>query len=203
MNTKRNILLGILFLTISFCAFSAGIKAVEAKTKILKKAIIKDINKDTKVIKAIKEGDTYTIYASSAKYRKGATSSNSMKFSTIKEGDVITVEGSFDGKKVTATKIRDLSYYDKKTVTFYGTIDSTNATTSTLKINTIDRDDQAVSILSSTKIKNENGKKIKLADLKEDDRVLVKGKWSRKKNTITKTQTIDILNDDDYSDLDD
>jgi hypothetical protein len=201
MSAKKSIALGIIVLAVSFCSFNFGARGAEAKT--LKKAIIEDINSDTKVIKAIKDGDTYTIDATSAKYRKGATSSVSMKFSTIKEGDVITIEGSFDGKDVTATKIRDLSYYDKKTVTFYGKIDSINSTTNTLKINTIDRHDQTISVLSSTKIKNEDGDTIKLADLKEDDRILVTGKWSRKKNTITKTKTIDVLDDDDYSDLDD
>ncbi len=85
---------------------------------------------------------------------------------------------------------------------YYGKIDTINTAANTIKIKTLDRDKQTVSVLTKTKIRNKDGDEIKLSDLKEDDRVLVAGKWSRKKDTITKTKTIDVLDDYDYDDLD-
>ncbi len=88
-----------------------------AEAKTVKKMIVESINYTEKTLKAVKNGDTYTITAANAKIRKGSNTSKSMTFSQIRKGNVITVEGSFDGKDVTASKIRDLSYYDKNTVT--------------------------------------------------------------------------------------
>ena len=178
------------------------VQSVEAKT--IKKMVVKSINHEAKTLKALKDGDTYDVTATSAKIRKGSNSSRKTTFSKIKEGDVITVEGSFDDTDVTATKIRDLSYDDKKTVTFYGKIDSDsiNDATKTFKIETLDRDKQTISVLDSTKIKDKDGHNIVFSDLKEDDRVFVTGKWSRKNKTIAKTKTVDVLDEDDFEDLD-
>ena len=96
-----------------------------------------------------------------------------------------------------------MSFDDKKTVTFYGKIDSTNEATKTFKINTLDRDKQTISVLDSTKIRDKDGHSISFSDLKEDDRVFVTGKWSRKNKTITKTKTVDVLDDDDFDELGD
>lgn len=197
---KKKIFLSALIFGLAASGIFFG-NSAEAKT--VKKMVIKSINDDDKTIKAIKNGDEYTVNAASAKIRKGASSTKKMNFSTLEEGDVITVEGSFSDRNVTATKVRDLSYYDQKTVTFYGTIDSLTQDATTLKIEPLERSKQTVAVLSSTKIKDKDGGKIKFSDLKEDDRVLITGKWSRKKNTITKTKTIDVLDDDDYEDLDD
>jgi len=57
-------------------------------------------------------------------------------------------------------------------------------------------------VLDSTKIKDKDGHNIVFSDLKEDDRVFVTGKWSRKNKTIAKTKTVDVLDEDDFEDLD-
>ena len=149
----------------------------------------------------MKDGTTYVVNASSAKIRKGSSGSKSLKYSKVKKGDVINIEGSFDDENVTATKIRDLSYYHKHTTTFYGVIDSLTESTKTFKIDTSDRDKQTVAIISSTDIENKDGNDIEFSDLKEDDKVLIRGKWDDKKNTITKTKWVNVLDDDDYEDL--
>ena len=197
---KQKIFLSALVFGLAASGIFLG-NSAEAKT--VKKMVIKSINDDDKTIKTIKNGDEFTVNAATAKIRKGASSTKKMNFSTLEVGDVITVEGSYSDRNVTASKVRDLSYYDKKTVTFYGTIDSLTEAKNQIKITPLERKKQTITVLSSTKIKDKDGDKIKFSDLKEDDRVFVTGKWNRKKNTITKTKTIDVLDDDDYEDLDD
>ncbi len=182
------------------CA-ALGFSPVQAKT--VKKMVVKSIDHDAKTLKAIEGGDTYTVTATNAKVRKGSSSAKSMTFSQVKEGDVVTIEGTFDDKDVTATKIRDLSYYDKHTVTFYGKIDSLNSATNTFKIKTLDRGKLTISVLSSTKLRDKDNDKIKFSDLEEHDRVFVTGEWNRKKKTITKTKSVNVLHDSEYDDLDD
>lgn len=177
--------------------------AQTAQAKTVKKLVVKSIDHEAKTLKAVKNGDVYDISATNAKIRKGSNSSRKTTLAKIREGDVITVEGAFNDKNVTATKIRDLSFDDKKTVTFYGTIDSINEATKTFKINTLDRDKQTISVLDSTKLRNKDGHSMSFSDLKEDDRVFVTGKWSRKNKTITKTKTVDVLDDDDFDELGD
>ena len=179
--------------------FSA--KAAEAK--VVKNAIIEKISHSAKTLEAVKSGTTYVVDAKNAKIRKGSSGSKSLKYSKVKKGDVINIEGSFDDKDVTATKIRDLSYNNKKTATFYGVIDSLTESTKTFKIDTLDRDKQTVAVLNSTDIENKDGHDIDFSDLQENDKILVRGKWSDKNNTITKTKWVTILDKDNYEDLDD
>lgn len=195
----------ILFLSVFVCGlFLASFIFVQsADAKTVKEMVVKSIDHDEKTLKAIKNGDTYTVNAANAKIRKGKTGSNSMSFSRVKEGDVVTIEGSFDDTDVTATKVRNLSYNNKKTVTFYGTIDSITSSTKTIKIDTLDRDKQTIAVLDSTDITNSDDDEITFSDLKEDDKILVRGKWSDSKNTITKTKWIQVLDSDDYEYLDD
>jgi len=174
-----------------------------ADAKTVKEMVVKSVDHDEKTLKAIKNGDTYSVNAANAKIRKGKTGGNSMSFSRVKEGDVVTIEGSFDDTDVTAIKVRDLSYNNKKTATFYGTIDSITSSTKTIKIDTLDRDKQTIAVLDSTDITNCDDDEISLSDLKEDDIILVRGKWNDSKNTITKTKWIEVLDSDDYEDLDD
>ncbi|MDI6778473.1 MAG: DUF5666 domain-containing protein [Patescibacteria group bacterium] len=176
--------------------------AKAATTKTVKNAIIEKIDHDAKTLEAVKSGTTYVVNASSAKIRKGSSGSKSLKYSKVKKGDVINIEGSFDDEDVTATKIRDLSYYNKRTATFYGVIDSLTESTKTFKIDTLDRDKQTVAVLDSTDIEDKDGHNIEFSDLKEDDKVLVRGAWNDSKNTITKTKWVNVLDDDDYDDLD-
>jgi len=172
-----------------------------AEAKTVKNAVIKDIDSGDKTLEVVKAGKTYTVNAGSAKIVRG-TGEKKIKFSKLKEGDVIKIEGSFDGESVTATRIRDYSYNDKRYAIFYGKISSLDESTSTFKINTLDRGSQEVTVISLTDIENNDNDDIDLSDLKADDRVLVRGKWSDKHNTITKTDWVEVLDDDDYDDLD-
>lgn len=201
MKRETKILLPMCIAILAFGAFFSGTRAAEAKTE--KNLVIKSIDDDQKEIKALKNGDTYTIDASSAKIRKGSSGNKSMTFSQLSSGDVINVEGTFTDKDVTATKVRDLSYNDKKSVTFYGKIDSINTAAKTIKIKTLHRGKLTVAVLNSTKIKDKDNKTILLGDLEKGDRVLVRGTWSRTKKTITKTKSIEALHDSDYDDLGD
>jgi|GEM_PF-1027212 translation initiation factor IF-1 len=185
------------------CLGLATFFAVQAATtKTVKNAIIEKIDHDAKTLEAVKNGTTYVVNAGSAKIRRGISGSHKINFSKVKKGDVINIEGSFDDDDVVATKIRDLSYYNKHTATFYGVIDSITESTKTFKIDTLDRDEQTVAVLSSTDIENEDGHSIEFSDLKEDDKVLVRGTWNDSANTITKTKWVHVLDDDDYDDLD-
>ena len=180
----------------------SGFFAVQgAEAKTVKNAIVEKIDYDAKTLEAVKNGTTYVVNASSAKIRRGSSGSHKITYSKIKEGDVINIEGSFDDENVTATKIRNLSYYHKHTTTFYGVIDSLTESSNTFKIETLERGDQTVAILKSTDIEDEDGRNIEFSSLKEDDKVLVRGKWNDSKNTITKTKWVEVLDDDDYDDL--
>lgn len=198
MKKKLLIVLGI----VSLFALTVFFVAKAATTKTVKNAIIEKIDHDAKTLEAVKSGTTYVVNATNAKIRKGSSGSNKISYSKVKKGDVINIEGSFDEENVTATKIRDLSYNNKKTATFYGVIDSITESTKTVKIDTLARGKQTVAVLDSTDIEDDGNNK-EFSDLKEDDKILVRGKWSDKNNTVTKTKWITILDKDDYEDLDD
>lgn len=170
-----------------------------ADAKTVKNAVIKDIDSDDKTLEVVKAGKTYTVSAGSAKIVRG-TGEKKIKFSKLKEGDVVKLEGSFDGESVTATRIRDYSFNDKRYAIFYGKVDSLDEGASTFKINTLDRGSQNVTVIGTTDIENKDNDDISLSDLKEDDLVLLRGKWSDKNNTITKTEWVEVLDDDDYDD---
>ena len=70
-----------------------------AEAKTVKNAVIKDINSGDKTLEVVKGGKTYTVSAGSAKIVRG-TGENKIKFSKLQEGDVIKIEGSFDGESV-------------------------------------------------------------------------------------------------------
>jgi hypothetical protein len=173
-----------------------------AEAKTVKNAVIKDIDSGDKTLEAVKGGKTYTVSAGSAKIVRG-TGEKKIKFSKLKEGDVIKIEGSFNGESVTATRIRDYSFNNKRYAIFYGKIDSLDDGSSTFKINTLERGSQNVTVIGTTDIEDEDNDDINLSDLNADDRVLVRGKWNDKLNTITKTEWVEVLDDDDYDDLDD
>lgn len=190
------------FFSIAVClALATFFVANAATTKTVKNAIVEKIDHDEKTLEAVKDGTTYVVNASGAKIRRGSSGSHKISYSKVKKGDVINIEGSFDDEDVVATKIRDLSFYNKHTATFYGVIDSLTESTKTFKIDTLDRDEQTVAVLNSTDIEDKDGDNIEFSDLKEDDKVLVRGKWSDSKNTITKTKWVEVLDDDDYEDL--
>lgn len=173
-----------------------------AEAKTVKNAVIKNIDSDDKTLEVVKAGKTYTVSAGSAKILKG-TGEKKIKFSKLKEGDVVKLEGSFDGESVTATRIRDYSFNDKKYAIFYGKVDSLDEGASTFKIDTPDRGSQTVTVIGSTDIENKDNDDINLSDMEAGDRVLLRGKWSDKLNTIAKTDWVEVLDNDDYDDLDD
>jgi len=185
-------------LILSSLAF-AVLSARAATNKTVKNLIVKSISDSKKEIKAVKNGNTYTIDAENAKIKKEKSGNKSMKFSDIKKGDVLNVKGSYDSHDVTATEVRDLS--TTKKATFYGVVKNINSATQTVKIETPKRGTITVAVLSSTKI-TYDGKKKKFADIREDDKVLVTGTWNHSKKTITKTKNFDILVKDDYDALD-
>jgi hypothetical protein len=130
---------------------------------------------------------------------KSKSGKKTLKFSSIKDGDVLNVKGSEHDRDVTATEVRDIS--TTKSATIYGVVDEINSTTQTVKIKTTDRGKITVAISTSTKI-TYDGKKRTFADIREDDKVLVTGTWNSSKKTITKTKNFDILVKDNYDKLD-
>jgi hypothetical protein len=200
MKTKK---IAPLVLAGCFFAFFGAftVPAAMAKNKTEKKMVIKSIDDSKREIKAVKDGSTFTIDTSSTtKFRKESKGSKTLKFSDFKKGDVINVTGSFDSHDVTATTVRDLSV--TKSATFYGVVDSINTSTQTVKIITPKRGTITVAVLSSTKITYDGSKK-KFSDIREEDKVLIRGTWNKSKKTITKTKNFDVLVKDDYDGLDD
>jgi hypothetical protein len=172
----------------------------QAATKTTKDLIVKSTDESDHTIKAVKGGHTYTIDATNAKLKKASKGNKTLKFSDIKDGDVLDVKGAVDSDHdVTATEVRDLS--TTSSAKMYGIVKEINSTTQTVKIETTDRGELTVAILKSTSIKYD-GKKKKFVDIREDDKVLVTGTWSHSKKTITKTKKFYILVKDDYTKLD-
>jgi len=185
-------------LTVAFLAIAA-LPIQAATNKTVKSLIVKSVDKNKEEIKAVKNGNTYTIDVSSATLKKAKSGSKTMKLADIKKGDVLNVKGSYDSHDVTATEVRDLS--TTKSATMYGVVKDINAATQTVKIETLKRGKITVAILSSTKV-TYDGKKRKFADILENDKVLVTGTWNSSKKTITKTKNFDILVKADYAKLD-
>ena len=192
-------MLTVAALCIAFCSLLYA-NSSQAATKTVKDLVVKSTDSSDHTIKAVKEGHTYTIEAANAKLKKASKGSKKLKFSDIKDGDVLNVKGSLDSdRNMTATEVRDLS--TTKSTTMYGIVKEINSTTQTVKIETTDRGELTVAILKSTSIKYD-GKKKKFSDIHEDDKVLVTGTWKSSKKTITKTKKFYILVKDDYKKLD-
>ncbi|HLM83890.1 MAG TPA: DUF5666 domain-containing protein [Candidatus Bathyarchaeia archaeon] len=188
----------MVFVTMIFIA-----PPTHAATKTVKDLIVKSTDTDKHEIKAIKDGHTYTIDNSESittKYYKGKSGHKTLKFSDIKNGDVLNVKGSVDSDhNVVATEVRDRSATSSATI--YGVVEEINSATQTVKLDTPDRGKITVAILKSTSVKYD-GKKRKFTDIREDDKVLVTGNWNSSKKTITKTKKFYILVLDDYTKLD-
>jgi hypothetical protein len=185
-------------LVLFFFAGSLPEAQAATKKKTVENMIIKSTDDSDETIKAVKNGDTYTIDASNATLKKEESGSKSMDFQDFKKGDVINVKGTFDSRDVTATEVRDLS--TTKSATLYGVVGSISAATQTVKIKTKKRGTLTVAILKSTKV-TYDGKKRKFADIRETDKVLVTGTWNSSKHTITRAKKFSILVKDDYKKL--
>jgi hypothetical protein len=194
-----------IFASLVGCAVFAAMIFVaaptQAATKTGKDLIVKSTDDSDHTIKAVKNGHTYTITVdtTTTKIYKSKSGHTTLKFSKIKDGDVLNVKGSVHDHDVTATEVRDLS--TTKSATMYGVVKEINTATQTVKIETLDRGKITVAILKSTKVTYDSKKRV-FADIREKDKVLVTGTWNEKKKTITKTKNFDILVKDDYSKLD-
>jgi len=201
MQTNKKLLSASLIgcMVFALSALTAVPTQAATKNKTVEDMIVKSSDDSDNTVKAVKDGDTYTIDASNATLKKESKSGKSMQFSDFKDGDVISVKGAFNKRDVTATLIWDSS--TTKSATMYGVVDSINTATQTVKIKTTKRGKLTVAISKSTKI-TYDGKKKKFADIQEDDKVLVTGTWNSSKDTITKTKNFYILVKDDYKKLD-
>jgi len=195
----------ILFMVVIGCAVIAVMALTsvptQAATKTIKNLIVKSTDDSDHTIDAVKNGHTYTITVdtTTAKIYKSKSGKKTLKFSSIKDGDVLNVKGSEHNRDVTASEVRDLS--TTKSATMYGVVDEINSTTQTVKIKTTDRGKITVAIVKSTKV-TYDGKKRIFKDIREKDKVLITGTWNSSKKTITKTKNFDILVKDDYDKLD-
>lgn len=199
--TNKKLLAAGLVGCVAFAVMALAPVSTQAATKTIKNLIVKSTDDSDHTIKAVKDGSTYTIDATNATLKKSKSGSKSLKFSQIKDGDVLNVKGSVSKHDVTASEVRDLS--TTSSATFYGVVvvGEINSTTQTVKIETTDRGKITVAILKSTKI-TYDGKKRVFKDIHEKDKVLVTGTWNSSKKTITKTKNFDILVKDDYDKLD-
>jgi hypothetical protein len=196
MNKKALAVSAIVFFLLATLSFSA--KAATNKT--VKDLVVKSVDDSDHEIKALKDGDTYTIDVTNAKFKKAKSGNKTMKLSDIKKGDILNVKGSYDSHDVTATEVRDLS--TTKSASFYGVVTEKNDATQTVKIETPKRGKLTIAILKSTKVKYD-GKTRKFSDIREDDKVIVTGTWNHSKKTITKTKKFYMLDKSDYDSMDD
>jgi len=201
MQTNKKIVSASLIGCLIFAVAALAPAPTKAATKTIKNLVVKSTDDSDHTIKAVKSGTTYTIDATNATLKKSKSGSKSLKFSQIKDEDVLNVKGSVSKHDVTASEVRDLS--TTSSATFYGVVvaGEINSTTQTVKIETIDRGKITVAIIKSTKI-TYDGKKRAFKDIREKDKVLVTGTWNSSKKTITKTKNFDILKKSDYDKLD-
>ena len=123
----------ILFMVVIGCAVIAVMALTsvptQAATKTIKNLIVKSTDDSDHTIDAVKNGHTYTITVdtTTAKIYKSKSGKKTLKFSSIKDGDVLNVKGSEHNRDVTASEVRDLS--TTKSATMYGVVDEINSTT--------------------------------------------------------------------------
>jgi len=112
------------------------------------------------------------------------------KLTEISVGDSVQVVGRWtsDAKtEITAVLIRDTSIQKRKGA-FFGTVKSING--NTFVVTTIHRDDETVTIDSTTKIVNRKEGVLTSSDIKVGDRIRVKGMWDSANKTITEVVEI-------------
>jgi hypothetical protein len=199
VKTNKKILLAGLVGCLFFTAAALAPAPAHAATKTIKELIVKSTSDSDHEIKAVKNGHTYTIDATSAKLKKAKSGNKTLLFSDIDKGDVLNIKGSVSDYDVTATEVRDLS--TTKSAVFYGIVREISNATHTVKIETPKRGTITVAVLNSTKI-TYDGKKKAFDDIREDDKILITGTWNHSKKTITKTKKFAILVKDDYDKLD-
>lgn len=145
---------------------------------------------DGSILTCTRETKTYTIDASEAGLRRkfgGKASTDELQV-----GDTLNVIGKFtdtDKTLVKAKLIRDVSIQKRKGA-FVGTVKSITGGEFVMGTVSGNRPDQTVTVATSAKLVGKTGKAITVADIKVGDRVMVRGLWDTKANTITEVVAI-------------
>ena len=133
-----------------------------------------------------KEGNTYTVNTDvNTRYRRRFVGES--KLSEISVNDTVNILGKWQNEEKTqilATHIRDLSI-QKRHATFFGTVKT--KTDITLVLTTVNRGEQTVTIISSTKLVNRKMEEITMSDIQIGHRIRVKGIWDLTSKTVTET----------------
>ncbi|MEK7061609.1 MAG: DUF5666 domain-containing protein [Patescibacteria group bacterium] len=133
-----------------------------------------------------KEGNTYTVNTDvNTRYRRRFGGES--KLSEISVNDTVNILGKWQNEEKTqilATHIRDLSI-QKRHATFFGTVKT--KTDITLVLTTVNRGEQTVTIISSTKLVNRKMEEITMSDIQIGHRIRVKGIWDLTSKTVTET----------------
>jgi len=146
-----------------------------------------------------KDGKTYSVQTGT--FEKCTTKfvrrfSGNSTLSELTVGDTLEVVGRWaDETKTTAQAcvVRNLSI-QKKRGTFVGDVVSVSDTGFVMTTVSEARENQTVTISTSTKLVNRKEVAISLADVKVGHRVRVKGLWNRTNNTITETTHVKDYN---------
>ena len=136
-----------------------------------------------------KEGNTYTVNTDvNTRYRRRFGGES--KLSEISVNDTVNILGKWQNEEKTqilATHIRDLSI-QKRHATFFGTVKT--KTDITLVLTTVNRGEQTVTIISSTKLVNRKMEEITMSDIEVGHRVRVKGIWDITNKAVSEATQI-------------
>lgn len=196
----RKLFVALLLFIFVLGTFPIGVFAQESsgwvRLAILKRANIGTVilsSKSGTTFTVTKEGKSYSVLTdSNTKFRRrfwGTATFNEMQI-----GDTLNVAGKWtDEAKTTvqATLVRDVSIQKRQGV-FFGTVQTVNSKGFVMQ--TVNRDNQTVTVGSSTNYENRKGEAIKFSDIKTGDRIRVRGLWNRQLNTIA-----DIVKVKDFS----
>ena len=172
-------------------------------TQALKKAVIP---KESAVIKegtlTTKKGNVLTVTKDDKIYTVIIDSRTQLRrkfwgkstLSEMQEKDTVNIIGKWtdaDQTKITAKLVRDLSI-QKRYGVFFGQVKSTTATG--LVMETINRGSQTVTYSSTTRFINRKNQILKKDQIKEGDKVRIKGTWNSQANTITEVVQVKDFN---------
>ncbi len=163
-------------------------------TAVLKKAVIPKesaiikegtlIAKKGNVLTVTKDDKTYTVTIDNrTQLRRKFWGKTTL--SEMQEKDTLNIIGKWtdaEKTKITARLVRDLSI-QKRYGVFFGSVKSITATG--LVMETINRGSQTVTYSTTTRFINRKNQVIKKDQIKEGDKVRIKGTWNSQANTIT------------------
>jgi hypothetical protein len=147
--------------------------------------------KDGTTITITKDTKTYSIQTDDkTQFRRLFWGKSS--FDEIQVGDTIQVFGKWTDEAKTiilARSIRDVSI-QKRFGVFFGVVQSLTSNGWVMTTISTKRDNQTVTINTSTKLTNRKGETISQADIVVGHRVRVKGMWDRANNTVTEVTIV-------------